>query len=46
MLPGGVIMSHDYSYLDGVRAAYAEFLETRRERPIELPSSQAMLIKL
>ena len=46
MVPGGVILTHDYSYLDGVRAAYAEFLETLRERPIELPSSQAMLIKL
>lgn len=46
MVPGGVILTHDYSYLDGVRAAYAEFLADRPERPIELPSSQAMLVKL
>ena len=46
MVPGGIILTHDYSYLDGVRAAYAEFLADRPERPIELPSSQAMLVKL
>ena len=45
MLPGGVILSHDYSYLDGVREAFAEFLATRPERAIELPSSQVMLIR-
>ncbi len=45
MLPGGVILSHDYSYLDGVREAFAEFLAGRPERPLELPSSQVMLIK-
>ncbi len=45
MLPGGVILSHDYSYLDGVREAFAEFLADRAERVIELPSSQVMLIK-
>ena len=46
MVAGGVIMTHDYSYLDGVREAFAEFFATRRERPIELPTSQAMLVKL
>jgi O-methyltransferase len=46
MLPGGIILSHDYSYLDGVRSAFAEFLSTRRERPIELATSQAMIVKL
>lgn len=46
MLPGGVILTHDYSYLDGVRAAFDEFLADRPERVIELPSSQAMLVKL
>ena len=45
MLPGGVILSHDYSYLDGVRAAFGEFLSGRPERPIELATSQAMLVK-
>ncbi len=46
MVAGGVIITHDYSYLDGVREAFAEFFATRRERPIELPTSQAMLVKL
>ncbi|TLU74253.1 TylF/MycF/NovP-related O-methyltransferase [Lichenicoccus roseus] len=45
MLPGGVILSHDYSYLDGVREAFQEYLADRPERVIELPSSQVMLIK-
>ncbi len=46
MLPGGVILSHDYSYLDGVRAAFDEFFASRREQPLELATSQAMLVKL
>jgi hypothetical protein len=46
MVPGGVILTHDYSYLVGVREAFSEFLAARRERVVELPSSQAMLIKL
>ena len=46
MLPGGIILTHDYSYLDGVRAAFGEFLAGRPERAIELPTSQAMLVKL
>ena len=45
MVPGGVILSHDYSYLDGVREAFAEFLVGRREHPMELATSQAMLVK-
>ncbi len=45
MLPGGVILSHDYSYLEGVRAAFAEFCLGRPESPMELATSQAMLVK-
>lgn len=45
MLPGGIIVSHDYSYLAGVREAFDEFLADRPERAIELPTSQAMLVK-
>ena len=45
MLPGGIILTHDYSYLDGVREAFDEFLAGRPERAIELPTSQAMLVK-
>lgn len=46
LVPGGVLLTHDYSYLDGVREAFAEFFSTRREQPIELPTSQAMLVKM
>jgi len=46
MLQGGIILTHDYSYLEGVRNAFAEFLHDKAESAIELPSSQAMLIKL
>ncbi len=45
MLPGGVIVSHDYSYLAGVREAFDEFLADKPERAVELPTSQAMLIR-
>ena len=43
--PGGIILTHDYSYLDGVRAAFTHFLSDKPERLIELPSSQAILVK-
>ena len=45
MLPGGVIVSHDYSYLAGVREAFDEYLAGRPERVVELSTSQAMLIR-
>ena len=45
MVPGGIILTHDYSYLEGVRDAFTEFLSERPERVMELPSSQAMLVK-
>lgn len=46
MIPGGVILSHDYSLLAGVRQAVDEFLADKPEGPIELPSFQCMVIKL
>lgn len=46
MIPGGVMLSHDYSLLAGVRKAFDEFLEGRPEVLIELPSTQCMVIKL
>ncbi len=45
MVPGGVILTHDYSYLDGVREAFEEFLADKPEFTIELATSQAMLVK-
>lgn len=44
MVPGGIILTHDYSFLDGVREAFQEFLADKAERVIELPSSQALLV--
>lgn len=46
MNPGGVILSHDYSILEGVRRAFAEFLHDKPEELIELPSTQCMLVKI
>jgi len=46
LISGGVILSHDYSILAGVKAAFHEFLEVHPECAlIELPSTQCMLIK-
>jgi hypothetical protein len=44
LVAGGIILSHDYSYLDGVREAFAEFCRGRSVQLIELPTSQAMVI--
>lgn len=45
LVPGGVILSHDYSILAGVRRAFTEFTQHTREQVIELPTTQCMLIK-
>ncbi len=45
MVVGGVILTHDYSYLDGVREAFDEFLTDKPEFALELATSQAMLVK-
>jgi len=45
MIPGGVMLSHDYSLLAGVRKAIDESLADRPEKPIELPSTQCMIVK-
>lgn len=46
LVPGGVIISHDYSMLPGVERAFTDFLGDKPERPIELPSTQAMIVRL
>lgn len=46
MLPGGVMISHDYSVLAGVKQAFKEFFAERPEGMIELPTTQCMVIKL
>ncbi|HEY1600471.1 MAG TPA: TylF/MycF/NovP-related O-methyltransferase [Pirellulales bacterium] len=46
MIPGGVMLSHDYSILSGVREAFAKFLKDKPEALIELPSTQCMVLKI
>lgn len=43
---GGIILSHDYSTLDGVKKAFHEFFEDRAEPIIELPGSQCLIVKI
>jgi hypothetical protein len=46
LVPGGILLSHDYSVLSGVRQAFAEFTAGRPERVIELPTTQCMLVRV
>jgi hypothetical protein len=46
MVPGGIILSHDYSVLAGVRQAFTEFMEDKPESLVEMPSTQCVLTKL
>ncbi len=45
LLPGGILMSHDYAQAEGVRKAFDEVLRSKPESIIELPESQCMFIK-
>lgn len=45
MMPGGIMLSHDYSLLEGVKQAFGEFLDDKPEDVVELPTSQCMVIK-
>ena len=45
MVPGGIILTHDYSVIPGVARAFARFLADKPERVIELPTTQAMVIR-
>lgn len=46
LLPGGIILSHDYHTCTGPRKAFDEFFAGRPEPVIELPGNQAMIVKL
>jgi O-methyltransferase len=46
MIPGGVMISHDYSLLAGVEKAFHEFFEDKPEQIIDQPTTQCMIIKL
>ena len=45
MVPGGIIITHDYSIIPGVASACRQFLQDKPETMIELPTTQAMLVK-
>jgi O-methyltransferase len=46
MLPGGILVSHDYAQAEGVRKAFEEVIGPEPESLIELPESQCMFMKL
>jgi len=46
MSKGGIIISHDYTFFDGVAKSFHEFFDKKREVIIETASSHCMVIKL
>ncbi len=45
MVKGGIIVSHDYSTLIGVKKAFEEYFTDKKELVIELPTSQCIIVK-
>ncbi len=45
MVPGGIILTHDYAQAAGVKKAFTEFFKDKPESIIELAESQALIIK-
>lgn len=45
MVSGGIILSHDYSTLIGVKKAFDEFFADKTESVIELSTSQCLIVK-
>ncbi|MEW6610909.1 MAG: TylF/MycF/NovP-related O-methyltransferase [Patescibacteria group bacterium] len=46
MVRGGIILSHDYNDIIGVKAAFQDFFSDKDETIIELATSQCVVIKL
>ena len=46
MIPGGVLLSHDYGLLAGVEKAFQEFFADKPEGIIEQPTTQCVVVKL
>lgn len=44
MIPGGIIITHDFSILPGVGHAFSEFFLQKGRAIIELPTTQAMVV--
>jgi O-methyltransferase len=45
MNPGGIVLSHDYASLIGVRRAFDEFFWNKAETVIQLTGSQCLVVK-
>lgn len=45
MMSGGIMLSHDYSILRGVKQAFDEFVSEIPEGLVEFPSTQCMIVK-
>lgn len=45
MVKGGMLISHDYSTVPGVRQAFDEYFADKPETVIELPTSQCLVVK-
>ncbi len=46
MIPGGIMISHDYGLLAGVEQAFCEFFRDKPEEIIDMPTTQCMVVKL
>ena len=46
LVPGGIILTHDFATCHGPHQAFTEFFADRPEPLIELPGDQAMVVKL
>lgn len=45
MEKGGIIISHDYSTVPGVRKAFDEYFKSGQDTVLELPTSQCIVVK-
>ena len=45
LVPGGILISHDFPSADGVQKAFAEFMANKPEKVIQLPLSQGMIVR-
>ncbi len=46
MIPGGIMLSHDYDILEGVKQAFQEFFADKPETIIEQPTTQCVVVKI
>lgn len=46
MMPGGIILTHDYASCEGARRAFDEYFLKRQEPVVELAGDQALIVKL